>query len=170
MDNLFGKIKAVSGKIGELAAQSQAKAMDEYLPLVASLLREKAGPAVLNVLDDPDKASEICRSIYQGMPLPFRLVVKEGEFASFVQNHKDQILPKIRASLKSEGSNSTSPAGGQDADNSRVEPPVIDGSGLTTSNELNDSLSDHDPSINDLEKDLQEARKAVYRLVEDEHS
>lgn len=102
MSSLFGKLQSVAGNAGDLAAQLQEKTLNEYLPLIAKLLREKAGPAVLDILNDPVRIAELSRAVYQVMPMPARIAIKEDAFNSAVLAHKDRLIPLIRSQIEIE--------------------------------------------------------------------
>lgn len=104
MSSLFGKFQSIAGKAGNLAAQLQEKTVNEYLPLIAKLLREKAGPAVLDILNDPSRITELSRTVYQVMPMPVRMAIKEDAFNSAVLAHKDRLIPLIRSQIEVENS------------------------------------------------------------------
>lgn len=102
MSSLFGKLQSVAGNAGDLAAQLQEKTLNEYLPLIAKLLKEKAGPAVLDILNDPVRIAELSRTVYQVMPMPVRIAIKEDAFNSAVLAHKDRLIPLIRSQIEVE--------------------------------------------------------------------
>ncbi|MCP9915972.1 hypothetical protein [Cyanobium sp. ATX 6F1] len=102
ISSMFGKLQSIAGKAGNLAAQLQEKTVNEYMPLIAKLLREKAGPAVLDILNDPSKITELSRTVYQAMPMPVRMAIKEDAFNSAVLTHKDRLIPLIRSQIEVE--------------------------------------------------------------------
>lgn len=102
MSSMFGRFQSIAGKAGNLAAQLQEKTVTDYLPLIAKLLREKAGPAVLDMLNDPSRMTELTRTVYQVMPMPVRMAIKEDAFNSAVLAHKDKLIPIIQAQIEDE--------------------------------------------------------------------
>ncbi|MCP9886193.1 hypothetical protein KBY97_13825 [Synechococcus sp. ATX 2A4] len=102
MTSMFGKLQSIAGKAGNLAAQLQEKTVTEYLPLIAKLLREKAGPAAIEILNDPARMTELSRTVYQVMPMPVRMAIKEDAFSSAVLAHKDKLIPLIQAQIENE--------------------------------------------------------------------
>lgn len=103
--DLLGKIKDAAGRAGESAASAQETILQEYLPRIIVILREKAGPAVLEILSDVDKLAELARSAYQALPMPVRLVVKEQIFIDWVVSHQDSVVEKLRSQLALESRN-----------------------------------------------------------------
>lgn len=103
MDSFFGKLKSAADKAGASASVAQEKAIQEYLPKILVVLREKAGPAVLEILADVDKLSELARGAYQALPMPVRMVVKEQSFVDWVVSHQDTVIERLKAQLVLEG-------------------------------------------------------------------
>jgi hypothetical protein len=103
MDSFLGKLKSAADKAGSTASVTQEKVIQEYLPKIIAILREKAGPAVLDILSDADKLAELSRSAYQALPMPVRMVVKEQSFIDWVVSHQDTVLDKLRSQLALEG-------------------------------------------------------------------
>ena len=103
MDSFLGKLKSAADKAGSTASSAQEKVIQEYLPKIIIILREKAGPAVLDILSDVDKLAELSRSAYQALPMPVRMVVKEQSFIDWVVSHQDTVLDKLRSQLALEG-------------------------------------------------------------------
>ena len=99
MDSFFGKVKGAAKFAGANASAAQEKVLDEYLPKIVALLRDKAGPAALEVLSDPDRLAELSRSAYQVLPMPVRLVIKEQDFGEWVLSHQDKVVQILSTQL-----------------------------------------------------------------------
>ena len=109
MDSFLGKLKSAADKAGSSASVAQEKVIQEYLPRIIVILREKAGPAVLEILSDAEKLAELARSAYQALPMPVRLVVKEQSFIDWVVSHQDSVIEKLKSQLAMEKSAEASP-------------------------------------------------------------
>lgn len=107
MDSFIGRIKSAADIAGTSASVAQEKAIQEYLPKIISILKEKAGPAVLEVLADTTKLTELARSTYQALPMPVRLIVKEQSFIDWVTSHQDSVVEKVKSQLVLESSEET---------------------------------------------------------------
>ncbi|MCP9911287.1 hypothetical protein KBZ15_15440 [Cyanobium sp. BA20m-p-22] len=119
MDSFLGKLKSAADKAGSTAAIAQEKIIQEYLPSIVSALRDKAGPAFLEILSDVDQLAELARSAYQALPLPVRMVVKEQSFIDWVVSHQDSVVDNLKSQLDVEsgaqGDPSSLPPGEVDA-------------------------------------------------------
>jgi len=62
MDSFIGRMKSAADIAGTSASVAQEKAIQEYLPKIISILKEKAGPAVLEILADTTKLTELARA------------------------------------------------------------------------------------------------------------
>ena len=102
MESFLGKLKNAADKAGSTASVAQEKVIQEYLPKIIAILREKAGPAVLEILSDVDKLAELARNAYQALPMPVRMVVKEQSFIDWVVSHQDSIVEKLTSQLAAE--------------------------------------------------------------------
>ena len=96
MDSFFGKLKNAADIAGASASVAQEKVIQEYLPKIVAVLREKAGPAVLDILSDIDKLGDLARTAYQALPMPVRLVVKEQNFIDWVISHQGKVIELVR--------------------------------------------------------------------------
>jgi hypothetical protein len=98
----LGALEEDQFEVGEPSAKNAA--IDQYLPIVVNLLRDKAGPAILDILSDPGKLTELARSGYQALPLPVRMLVKEQSFIDWVVAHQSDIFDKLKLKLAPETS------------------------------------------------------------------
>lgn len=96
MDSFFGKLKNAADIAGASASVAQEKVIQEYLPKIVAILREKAGPAILDILSDIDKLGDLARTAYQALPMPVRLVVKEQNFIDWVISHQGKVVEIVR--------------------------------------------------------------------------
>jgi hypothetical protein len=117
MESFFGKLKNAADKAGSTASVAQEKVIQDYLPKIIAILKEKAGPAVLEILSDVDKLAELARNAYQALPMPVRIVVKEQSFIDWVVSHQDSIVEKLTSQLSAESVVES---------NSSVLPPAAD--------------------------------------------
>jgi len=109
MGSFLGKLKNAADKAGSTASVAQEKVIQEYLPNIIAILREKAGPAVLEILSDVDKLAELARNAYQALPMPVRMVVKEQSFIDWVVSHQDSIVEKLTSQLAAESAVESDP-------------------------------------------------------------
>lgn len=110
MESLLGKLLGAADKAGSTASVAQEKVFQEYLPKIISVLRENAGPAVLDILSDVDKLAELSRSAYQALPFPVRMVIKEQSFVDWIVSHQASIVEKLKSQLAAESIVEANPA------------------------------------------------------------
>lgn len=96
MDSFFGKLMNAADIAGASASVAQEKVLQEYLPKIVAVLREKAGPAILDILSDIDKFGDLARTAYQALPMPVRLVVKEQNFIDWVISRQGKVIEIVR--------------------------------------------------------------------------
>ena len=64
------------------------------MPLIARIPREKAGPAVMELLNGPNRLPDVLRTADRGpMPMPARMAIKEEMFNAAVLSHKESLMP-----------------------------------------------------------------------------
>ena len=66
--------------------------LQEHMPAIQQLFREKVAPELRAHLSDPEKFLSSSKVVYSLLPMPVRLMVKEDAFIAFCQEHKDQLL------------------------------------------------------------------------------
>jgi hypothetical protein len=101
MDSFLGKANNFAGKAIAKAESAQEKVLQEYLPILVALLQEKAGPALLDVLSDTSRLEPLASSVYQALPLPMRLVVKEQSFVEWLLSHRGAVVEVVREKIAS---------------------------------------------------------------------
>jgi hypothetical protein len=120
MDSFLGKLKTGVDKASSTASVAQEKVIQEHFPKIVAILREKAGPAVIAILNDADRLVELARSAYQALPLPVRLVVKEQDFIDWVMSHQDSVIEALRSQLVLEGTCVESDPGSSSGDSDTI--------------------------------------------------
>ena len=103
MDSFLGRLKNAADKASASASVAQEKVIQEYLPKIVAILREKAGPAVLEILSDIDKLGDLARTAYQALPMPVRLIVKEQGFIDWVVSHQGKLTELIQVQIEKVG-------------------------------------------------------------------
>lgn len=73
-------------------SQGAESKLQEHMPAIQQLFREKVTPEVRAHLSDPEKFLSSSKFVYGLLPMPVRLMVKEDAFVAFCQAHKDQLL------------------------------------------------------------------------------
>jgi len=104
MDSFLGRIKDAADQVSANASVAQEKVIQEYLPKIIDILREKGGSALLEIISDIDRLTELARSAYQALPMPVRIVVKEQSFVDWVVSHQDSVIENVRSQLSLEHS------------------------------------------------------------------
>lgn len=99
MTSFFDRIKTAAETAGTTASSAQDKVLQEYLPKIASILRDKAGPAVLDIFSDAERLSGIAGTVYQALPMPVRLVVKEQNFVDWIISYKEPLVEALKSQL-----------------------------------------------------------------------
>jgi hypothetical protein len=108
MNSFLGKMRNAADKATSSASSTQEKVMQEYLPKIVIILKEKAGPALVEIISDLERLSQLARTAYQALPMPVRLIVKEQSFIDWILAHQDKILDIVNSQLTS-SDQSTSP-------------------------------------------------------------
>ena len=83
--------------------------IQQYLPVISDILRDKAGPAIVDILSDASRLTELARSSYQALPMPVRMVVKEQSFIDWIISHQGDITARLRSKLAREVCEESSP-------------------------------------------------------------
>jgi hypothetical protein len=109
MSSFFDSLKTAAGEVASSASSAQEKILQEYLPKIAIVLREKAGPAIIDILSDIERLAELARTAYQALPMPVRLVVKEQSFIDWVLSHQDKVVEAVKNQLVIEGGSTLVP-------------------------------------------------------------
>jgi hypothetical protein len=84
--------------------------IQDFIPQIASVLKEKAGSAIFDVLSDIERLSHLARTVYQALPMPVRLVVKEQSFVDWVLSHQDKVVEAVKNQLFIEDASTLAPA------------------------------------------------------------
>jgi hypothetical protein len=71
-------------------------------PKIQTLFQEKVGPAALAAANDDHKMEILFKVVYQALPFPLHLAVKEEAFVKFCFAHRDQLLPRNETPAQSE--------------------------------------------------------------------
>ncbi len=79
-----------------------------YLSIIEDILRDHAGPAILDSLSDRSKLAELARSGYQVLPMPAGLIVREQSFIDWVVSHQSDIAKKLGLDFAPEASTESS--------------------------------------------------------------
>jgi hypothetical protein len=84
------KEKLQSAK-GALDQDSQRK-LEENWPKIQQLFREKIGPAAAEAAKDDQKFATVAKIVYEALPFPVKLVVKQDAFLQFCVAHRDKLI------------------------------------------------------------------------------
>lgn len=71
-----------------------AALLEKQIPLIQSLLKEKAGPAMLTTLRSPAAWAAVIGGMYEFLPAPIRLIVNREIFVAYCLRNLDKILPE----------------------------------------------------------------------------
>jgi len=71
--------------------------IEDYWPKVQQIFQEKVGPAVLAAAKDDDAMRSLFKLVYEALPFPLKMVVKEGAFVEFCFANRDNLLPSGEA-------------------------------------------------------------------------
>ena len=94
-DKARNQVKAVANgmKVPEWKNGS-AKIIEQYKPIIWELLEKRLGSLATDTLQDDQVMDSAFRSIYQLLPAPVRLTIKEEIFVKFCLKHRDRFLQK----------------------------------------------------------------------------
>jgi hypothetical protein len=76
---------------GALDADSGRK-LEENWPKIQQLFREKVGPAALAAAKDDEKFASVVKIVYEALPFPVKVVVKQESFLQFCLAHRDRLI------------------------------------------------------------------------------
>lgn len=76
---------------GALDADSDRK-LEENWPKIQQLFREKVGPAALAATKDDEKFASAVKIVYEALPFPVKLAVKQESFLQFCLAHRDRLI------------------------------------------------------------------------------
>ena len=99
----------VEVKVEQAPPLQEASASALYFQVIIDALQKKAGPAIIDVLADVDRLSELARGAYQALPMPVRFVLKEQSFVEWVVSHKDSVLEKVGSRVTARGDSVSTP-------------------------------------------------------------
>jgi hypothetical protein len=74
--------------------QKTEAAIEEHWPKVQQVFQEKVGPAALAAAQNDEAMEKLFKLVYDALPFPLHLVVKEPAFVTFCFSHRDRLLPK----------------------------------------------------------------------------
>ena len=69
------------------------KAIEDNWPKVQQVFREKVAPAALAAAHDDEKMQRLLEVVYEALPFPVHLAVKEDAFVKFCFEHRDRLIP-----------------------------------------------------------------------------
>lgn len=84
------KNKLQSAK-GNLDQDAQRK-LDENWPKIQQVFQEKVGPAALAAAKNDETFGSAAKIVYEALPFPIKLVVKQETFLQFCLAHRDRLL------------------------------------------------------------------------------
>jgi hypothetical protein len=82
------KLQAAKGTLDQ---DSQRK-LEENWPKIQQLFQEKVGPAALAAAKDDEKFASLVKIVYEVLPFPVKLVVKQDAFLQFCLAHRDRLI------------------------------------------------------------------------------
>ena len=81
--------------------QKTDKAIEENWPKIQQVFQEKVGPAALAAAQDDAKMQSLFKLVYDALPFPVHLAVKEDAFVKFCFSHRDRLMPTGEAAAGS---------------------------------------------------------------------
>ena len=89
-----GRLQAAKGTLDQ---DSQRK-LEENWPKIQQLFQEKVGPAALAAAKDDEKFASVVKIVYEALPFPVKLVVKQDAFLQFCSGHRDRLVVQTESS------------------------------------------------------------------------
>jgi hypothetical protein len=80
------------------ADQETHRKIEENWPKVQQIFQEKVGPAALAAAQDDASMTKIIIMVYESLPFPFRMVVKQEVFVEFCLRHRDRLVVQASGS------------------------------------------------------------------------
>lgn len=69
------------------------RAIEGNWPRVQQLFLKKVGPAALTIVNDEKAMRDALKKVHKSLPLPVRLVVRQGTFIRFCTQNKSRLVP-----------------------------------------------------------------------------
>ena len=91
------KITAARDSGQKIFDQQSDAIMNEHWPKAQLLFQEKVGPAALAAAQDDHKMELLFKVVYETLPFPVHLAIKEDAFVQFCFVHRNQLLPPCEA-------------------------------------------------------------------------
>jgi hypothetical protein len=66
--------------------------LEENWPKIQQLFQEKVGPAALAAAKDDEKFASAVKIVYEVLPFPVKLVVKQDAFRQYCLLHRDRLI------------------------------------------------------------------------------
>jgi hypothetical protein len=80
-----------------ISTDAEESKIQRFLPVIVNIIKEKAGPSIVDILSDPKRLSALAESTYQALPLPVRLLLKEQVFVEWILSHQGRIVDAMRS-------------------------------------------------------------------------
>jgi hypothetical protein len=80
-----------------LDQESQSK-IEENWPRIQQIFQEKVGPVALAAAKDDATMTKIVMVVYEALPFPLRMMVKQEAFLNFCLRHRDRLVGQASGS------------------------------------------------------------------------
>ena len=74
------------------------KTLEDNLPKIKDLFKEKVGPMTKNLLLDDERMRPVTATIYQALPFVVRMVVKEETFTEYCLKNRSRLFKESEQS------------------------------------------------------------------------
>ena len=91
-DNPENSIKTEDSRLKELITGKLLPTLKEKSTAIKTIIKDKAGSAALNTIKDDKIMREIFEKIYDLLPLPVRLIIKQEPFVQYCFNNKEKMV------------------------------------------------------------------------------
>ena len=78
--------------------QESQRKVEENWPKIQQMFQEKVGPAALAAAQDDATMTRIIMVVYEALPFPLRMMVKQEAFLKFCLSHRDRLLAEASGS------------------------------------------------------------------------
>jgi len=72
--------------------QDSQRKIEENWPKIQQMFQEKVGPAVLAAAQDDASMTKAILIVYEILPFPLRMIVKQQDFVNFCLRHRDRLI------------------------------------------------------------------------------
>jgi hypothetical protein len=86
------KLSSVYGQAGDLSSRASQLLIEKHWPLILDTWRQHVLPTTVAFAKDDERFVQLAEAIYQALPLPVRVMIRQQDFITFCQLRRDLVL------------------------------------------------------------------------------